>query len=120
MLINSMNSIDNLCNLEQPFVSERSILHHFQPIGINTALLESLTSYITRLALSHSIFPGVLMERIIAPLIHKKYGAANLHRIYGFTEALNGTGVMASDLVQTLQRLTLRYGLVLSDNVNLV
>lgn len=86
---------------------ERSYLYHLSSQGIGSARVESLTSYITRLAQSHNVFPGVLMGREIAPLINKANSGANLHKIYDRTATLNGTGVMALSLVQALQILTL-------------
>jgi hypothetical protein len=47
------------------------------------------------------------------PLINKAYGGANLHNIYSFTDALNGTGEMAKNLVEALQTLTLHDNLCL-------
>jgi transcriptional regulator with XRE-family HTH domain len=46
------------------------------------------------------------MEREISPILNKAYGGGNLHRIYEATAALNGTGLMASDLVNALAELT--------------
>lgn len=92
---------------------ERSYLYHLKPQGINSASIESLTSYIARLAQTHNVFPGTLMKSIIAPLMNKEYGGANLHRIYSYTSALNGTGIMAFDLVQALYTLTLQNDLQL-------
>ncbi len=51
------------------------------------------------------------MEKELATLVNKKYGSTNLHKIYKHTTALNGSGVMALDLVQALQKLTLRENL---------
>ena len=85
--------------------------YHLKLQGIGSGLVESLTSYIARLAQNHNVFPGTLMEREIAPLVNKAHGGANLHKIYAHTAALNGTGVMAANLVQALQRLTLHNNL---------
>ncbi len=93
-------------DLNQLTIPPRSILHHLELARINTPYVESLTSHIVRLAESHSVYPGVLMERQIAPLVEKQYASANLHKIYNYTGALNGTGVMASDLVQAVGSLT--------------
>lgn len=87
-------------------IPKRSRLYPLKPIGIGTPYVESLTSYVTRLAQAHCVETGVLMEREIAPVIGKRYGGANLHKIYNFTKALNGTGVMASDLAEALAYLT--------------
>lgn len=46
------------------------------------------------------------MERQIAPIIGKQHGGGNLHKIYNHVNALNGTGLMASELVRALSELT--------------
>ncbi|MDZ7961479.1 MAG: helix-turn-helix domain-containing protein [Aulosira sp. DedQUE10] len=98
----------NSWNLKLPIIPTRSHLYQIKPIGIGTLLVESLTGYLSRLAEVHCLPPGILMERKLTSLIQKNYGGANLHRIYQYTGALNGTGVMAMDLVEALQALTLR------------
>ncbi|MEH2128735.1 TniQ family protein [Nostoc sp.] len=97
-----------LWNFKLPLIPPRSHLYHIEPIGIGTPLLESLTGYVARLAEAHCLPPGVLMERELTSVFNKTYGSNNLHKIYPFTGALNGTGVMAADLRQALQILTLR------------
>ncbi len=86
---------------------ERSRLHHLPPVGIGTPFVESLTSYIVRLAESHSVLPGTLMSREIVPLVPKVYRSTNLFSTRNLTGALNGTGTMALDLLQALEILTL-------------
>ncbi|MBW4695877.1 MAG: TniQ family protein [Lyngbya sp. HA4199-MV5] len=98
--------MSELWDLSQLITPSRSTLYHLDLAGIDTPYVESLTGHITRLAESHSVYPGVLMEREIAPLLAKQYAGANLHTIYKHTCALNGTGVMASDLAQALSSLT--------------
>lgn len=98
--------MDELWELPESSIQRCSVLHYLNLVGINTPYVESLTSHISRLAEAHSLYPGVLMERGIAPLIAKQYTGGNLHTIYNHTCALNGTGVMASDLVQALNDLT--------------
>ncbi|BAT53463.1 TetR family transcriptional regulator [Nostoc sp. NIES-3756] len=102
----NINISSELRELRKSQLPTRSRLYHLKPIGVGTSTVESLTSYITRLAVSHCLPTGVLMVTEIAPVINKTYGAGTLHRIYNFTGALNGTGVMASDLVQALENLT--------------
>ena len=96
---------DHIANLSS-FLPLRSRLNSINPIGLGNGLVESLISYITRLADSHCLPAGILMETEIAPIIGKAYGGANLHNIYGHTSALNGTGIMALSLVQALEKLT--------------
>jgi len=94
-------------NLNKPSIPLRSQLYQLEPIGVRTPVTESLTSFISRLAIAHCLPPGVLMERLLNPLVNKTHGGANLHKIYPFTNALNGPGEMAKNLVKALQALTL-------------
>ncbi|QLE43805.1 TetR family transcriptional regulator [Nostoc sp. C052] len=107
MLVSVLETYESW-DLRKVAIPSRSRLYQLDPIGIGTPLVESLTGYISRLAEAHYVNPGVLMEKELATLVKKEYGGANLHRIYNYTTALNGSGVMATDLVQALEKLTLR------------
>lgn len=113
-----------LWDLEKPIITERSRLHHLKPIGVGTAMLESLTGYIARLADSHSVFPGILISREIAPLIEKNYikESANmgLRALFNRASALNSSGTMAFEVVQALETLTLQKNLRLLTLLNWV
>ncbi|MBD3884300.1 helix-turn-helix domain-containing protein [Phormidium tenue FACHB-886] len=83
-----------------------SSLYGLRPLNIGRVNTESLTSYVSRLSEAHCVPAGVLMESKVAPIINRVYGGGNLHQIYEATAALNGTGTMASDLVEALKQLT--------------
>lgn len=102
-----MPNIYESWDLSIPEILPRSTLYQIEAIGIGTPLVESLTGYFARLSEAHCLIPGVLMEKKFAPLLNKTYGGT-LNKIYKFTGAINGTGIMAADLVQALQNLTLR------------
>ena len=106
-------------NVDLPVFPPRSRLHSLQPQGSGTALIECLTSYVSRLAVSHCVSPAALLSSTIAPLIGKKYWlqsdarqrrrASALSNSYNIhARAINGIGVIASDWVRALQTLTLR------------
>lgn len=107
-----IKSIYELWGLNKSLILEHSRLHHLQPIGVGTPLVESLTGYIARLAESHCLLPGLLIHSEIAPLLKKiflkKTGSRGLRAFFDRGTALNGTGNMAKDLVQALEILTLR------------
>ncbi len=111
MSIQSDNSCD-AWDVRKPHYPPRSRLYCLEPVGIGTAYVESLTGYTARLAESHSLLVGVLMSRELAPLIDKAYvtiGASRgLRESFNRATALNGTGIMAMDLVQALETQTLR------------
>src|SRR2546421_4412416 len=106
-------------NFDLPVLPTRSRLHSLQPLGIGTALIECLTSYVSRLAASHCVSPSALLSSTIAPLIGKKYwlrggarqgtrGSALSKSFDIHARAINGIGVIASDWVHALQAVTLR------------
>ena len=88
-----------------------SRLYSIAPLYIGNSGVESLTSYISRLALAHCVYPGILMERLVKQLIDKQYSSANIHKIYKSTGVLNGTGIMGENLVNVLEKLSLQENL---------
>jgi TniQ len=98
-------------DLSQPTIPPRSILYQLPPIGIGTPTVESLTSYLARLAVSHTVTVGALLEYEVARLIDKKYGAANLQSISRLRGAVNSVGSMTRDLVCALEQLTMQQDL---------
>ncbi|WP_181280551.1 TniQ family protein [Aphanothece hegewaldii] len=91
-----------------PSVPTRSRLFPLLPVGIGTHYVESLTSYISRLAFTHSLRSGVLVEKEFSAFIDKQYGVAHLRQVSHASCAFNGTGAMAQDLVRILSHLTYR------------
>jgi hypothetical protein len=97
-----------------------SRLYHPEPIGVGTSLAESLTSYITRLAEAHSVYPRTLVTDEIAPLLRQSHIYQQGRLVYNYltnfwkwSHLLNGTGATAGDWVQALEWLTLRNDLSL-------
>jgi len=91
---------------------QRSALYALHPVGLGTAQVESLTSYITRLAEAHHIFSGVLLHKMLAPLVsddspgQKHHGA--LRETGERSTLLNGSGLPARQVVHALKTLTFR------------
>jgi hypothetical protein len=102
-----------LYDLKLPSIPQRSRLYSLEPIGIGTSLVESLTSYIARLAENHCLFPKDLISQALLSISLKKYKSTNLFSLRNFTGSFNGIGIVASDLVQLLQLLTSRNELTL-------
>ena len=88
-----------------------SRLYHVLPKGVDTAYIESLTSFICRLAIAHCVPAGALLENLAKPLLGKEHGSATLHKIYTYTAAINGPGTMAQDLISCLEQLTHQHAL---------
>ena len=53
-------------DLQRPHVPRRSLLHPLAPIGIGTPFVESLTSYVTRLAEVHAVTVSDLVGYVLA------------------------------------------------------
>lgn len=90
-----------------------SRLYALEPLGVGTPQVESLTSYMARLAESHSVSLRTLVKQELLPLLKQDYlSNASFHCLDSFwveaARALNGTGILARDWAQTLERLTLR------------
>jgi transcriptional regulator with XRE-family HTH domain len=91
----------------------RSHLYHLRPIGIGTPFVESLTSYVSRLAEAHCVTLGDLMTYEIFPRYGRCYlpGTTEDHNTSAFwkdSPALNGTSPSAQDFIRALEQLTLR------------
>jgi hypothetical protein len=92
-------------------IPPRGTLYALQPIGMGTPLVESLTSYITRLAEAHCIFAGSLLHKLIVPLVPGYMPSAKQHTLFPESghrsTLLNGTGHPAQYAVSALETLTL-------------
>lgn len=93
-----------------------SRLYNITPLGIGTPFIESLTSYIIRLAEEHNVTPGILIGKEITPLLNKHYLKKTAVRggggLYKSTASLNGLKSGALDLVTVLEELTSRNDLM--------
>ena len=108
-----------LCDLwvwdgEQVEDIRHSRLYHLEPVGVGSPMVESLTSYLTRLAEAHSVPLRVLVTDEILPLLNQSHLYQDdrpvydhLTRFWKQSTTLNGTSTTSSDWVQVLERLTL-------------
>jgi hypothetical protein len=89
-----------------------SRLYHLEPMGGGTSRMESLTSYVTRLAEQHSVAPLHLTAHFILPelLAPRQSARADVYlgSLWGQSSLLNGRQTRAFDWVQALEKLTLR------------
>lgn len=116
---------DQLCELwkdEQVEKPPHSRLFHLEPIGVGSPFVESLTSYVTRLAEAHSISLRTLISQEIVPLLKHSYlsrrldekGYIDQHVLTLFwreCKVINGLTSWTEDWVEALERLTLRQDL---------
>lgn len=76
-------------------------------IGLNTDMVESLTSYISRLAEAHHLCVSTLVEKVLAPLLDKNYlikGKGS--RFYDYSIEINAFGTQVTNFTQTQSALT--------------
>lgn len=95
-----------------------SRLYHLEPIGVGSSLVESITSYVTRLAAAHCVHPHMLVTKELLPVLNISYLYQNNRPVYtrltAFWKdsmALNGTTTITSSVVQALEQLTWRQDL---------
>lgn len=95
-------------NIREILIPSRSRLFSLEPIGIGTPYVESLSSYVTRLAEAHCVSLGILLTKEIKYVLSKTYKSRDLFCLKDRTGTVNGIGKIAKDLVQALEKLTLR------------
>jgi len=95
----------------------RSRLYALEPIGVGTPLVESLSSYVVRLADSHAVSVGDLVGRELSRVAPKpltscgrfmKENRASSHGFYARTCAISGFGKSSKRWIEALERATLR------------
>jgi transcriptional regulator with XRE-family HTH domain len=99
--------------------SQHSRLYHLAPIEVGTPYVESITGYISRLAIAHNVSSAALFKKEIAPAIGKAYlsksyqsgGETNVLSHQSYPIAANGLGIVAKDWVRALETLTRYSGL---------
>lgn len=94
-------------------IPPRSRLYCLAPLGMGTSEVESLTSYINRLAWAYRVSSWVLVVQEVLPFYNGPYYVrSSPHQLGGFgrTRAMriNGTGEVAREWVKTLEQLTTR------------
>lgn len=92
-----------------------SRLYHLEPIGVGTPFVESLTSYISRLATAHSVLLRTLLIDEILPNLKRTHlyqeGQPVYDQLTTFwkrSAMLNGICSTASNWVHTIEKLTQR------------
>lgn len=88
----------------------RSRLYRLSPQGLGTSLVESLTSFTSRLAEAHCVRVGVLLSQEVGPSISRRaFNVSQMWMQVGHT--MNGQGKHARRCVHHLERLTHQEGL---------
>lgn len=110
---NAKREQHSLLLLDDCDIPTRSRLFCLQPIGIGTGAVESLTSYIVRIAWNQRVSLTSLFEQLLAPLTEKPFIVNGRARILaaafnGYHRSINSTGKTAANWIRYFQTLTLR------------
>ncbi|HEY6411479.1 MAG TPA: TniQ family protein, partial [Ktedonobacteraceae bacterium] len=115
------DGVELFCDLWDGELTETKLhgrLYYIEPIVVGDPMVESLTSYVTRLADAHSISPRTLIKNEIAPLLRKtslyqggRLMSGHLNTYLKQSHTLNGTTLWAADMVEVLEQLTGRHDL---------
>jgi DNA-binding transcriptional regulator YiaG len=96
-------------DLKLPSIPKRSRLYNLEPIGFETPDIESLTGYIARLAQTHCMSTGQLISQEVIPILKPEYAYVTEYKKFISeiqSRAYNGTGLMASNIVNACYTLT--------------
>jgi hypothetical protein len=98
-------------DIDPPLLPARSRLFRLEPIGFGTTKVESLSSYLNRLAEAHCVSPHHLLCRVVFPSVRE--GISHYSHTFGYQATqVNGMGTIADITTKGLERLTLRQSLV--------
>lgn len=93
----------------------RSRFYCFEPIGVGSPSVESLTSYISRLAYKHCVSVKDLIVHELLPIFGREYLLSRQNNsqsaFWKDTSALNSVNASTHDWVQLLEKLTQKQGL---------
>jgi hypothetical protein len=101
--------LDQSWDVSLPEIPQRSRLYHLAPIGIGTPNVESLTSFVTRLAMAHCVKTWTIIKQEIAPLMNESRAKALLDGVEA--QSMNGLGSETPRWVSALESLTGRRNL---------
>ncbi|HGE5802511.1 TPA: TniQ family protein [Bacillus thuringiensis] len=98
-----------------------STLYSIEPRGLGTPYVESLTSYIARLAYEHSVTPGTLIRRLITSYLTVKHLKDNYMKgsISKYTSTLCSIGTGSEDIISVLEMLTGRKDIIFTTLMSL-
>lgn len=102
-------------DITMPVIPPRSRLYHLEPVGVGTSQVESLTSYITRLAESHRVSVAALYKYELYPVVRKLRTGNSQIKISGrirlpfdIAKPMNSFSDHTRDWVKALESSTLR------------
>lgn len=100
-------------HVDRPDMPSRSRLYHLLPLGLGTPFVESLSSYLARLAQAHSVSVSKLLAQEVLPLFDplKPLAPAMINSWFKNIYTINGLARHATNFVQALQQLTHHHNL---------
>ncbi|OIQ75961.1 hypothetical protein GALL_423630 [mine drainage metagenome] len=97
-----------LWDIITPEMPPRSRLFRLEPIGIGTAMQESLLGYIVRLAREHHVRPLTLIKSEILPLTEIRHLKSSSSFLTKYTKTINAHMKYAREFCRATQQLTQR------------
>lgn len=89
-----------------------SVLYNIEPMGVETGLLESFSSYLIRVAYEHNITVGHLINKIVIPEMNKEYLERSTiyggNSFYEGAKTLNGFTDNTTKVIKVMEMLTSR------------
>jgi hypothetical protein len=100
-------------DLTSPTLPSHSRLYCLEPYGLGTPYIESLTSYIMRLAYAHSVSVRTLvLQELVNPMGRQYIAKNNINSLLKTSgHSFNGTDLLAMDFARVLESLTCRRNL---------
>ncbi|MEN1969719.1 TniQ family protein [Lentibacillus sp. N15] len=112
-LVDEQRIVDN-------FLSTRTELYNIEPVGIGTPYVESLLSYIARLAEKHNISETVMLKEVFAPVMENENIKIDVsQRGNTYREHLaNGISTFSLELISSIEKLTGRKDIQYTTMIN--
>lgn len=90
----------------------RSTLYNLEPIALETGFVESMSSYLIRVAFEHNLSVGQLLNKVVLPEMNKNYldrtSDYGGNRFYEGIKTINGYTENAVEMVRITEKLTSR------------
>lgn len=102
------------------FLSTRTKLYNLEPIGLGTPYVESLSSYIARLAEKHNVKETVMLREVFSPVMENENikihvsKRGTIDRIH----LINGISALSLEIIHGIEKLTGRNDLQYTTMIN--
>ncbi len=101
-----MNPFIEILNGGKEGFLPRSKLYNLEPIGVGTSYVESLRSYIGRLAFKHLLPTGTLIREVLIPELKNPRYIKNTDLFYGKSSSIVTFGNFTNECLKVLEELT--------------